>query len=150
MAETYGFWDSTEGDTRTYSADSFNNILQMLFTDGICGDSTSLRASGSGLSVSVSAGGAIIEGHWYKNSAAKSLSFTPPTSGVRYDRIVLRHNISNKRIGLVYRKGTGSSPPEPVNNGTYHDIPICKLLVSSSQIISITDERNFISLRGGS
>lgn len=150
MAETYGFFDSSSGDTRTYSADDFNNVMSALFADGVMGSDNPLNASSSGLTVAIAPGMALIDGHWYKNSTDNALTITPPGSGVRYDRIVLRLNRNTKTITLAAKQGTASAPPALFDSSSHKEISICKILVATSQIIATTDERQYAALRRNS
>ena len=148
MAETYFFFNSIDDDRRVYSAEHFTILLSMLFSNGVCGAPDSLQAFRDQLSITVKAGGAIIDGHFYNNSAPKTFTVTPPASGVRYDRIVLRFDLSTNRIALLLRKGSSSAAPEIIYNSQFREIPICKLIAASSTIVSVTDERSFITLKG--
>ena len=147
MAETYGFFNSTDNDVRAYSADHLTNLLSMLISNGVCGGSDALRADRNNFNVTISSGGAVIDGHWYFNSAPKVFSVTPPTSGTRFDRIVVRYNQNTRRLALLWRKGTGSDPPEIYDNDQYKEISVCRLMVVTTSIISVTDERVFVQLR---
>lgn len=149
MAETYGFYDSKDDDERIYTADDFNNVLAQLVTDGVAGGDNSLKSGRDGFNLTVSAGCAIISGHWYINDSSKTLRASAPSSGVRYDRVVLRMFLNQNKIALVLRQGTSTAPPELNNNSSFREIPVSLLLVSTSGIQSVTDERKFITLRGG-
>ncbi len=149
MAETYGFFNSAEDDVRSYSAEDLASALGILVSDGIAGGSQALSASRDGLTVTAGAGGAVIDGYWYKNSTTKTFEVSPPSSGVRYDRIVVRLNRTAGTIKLVYRKGTAQDAPELYDNSTYREIPVCRLVVVPTTVTGITDERSFIRLRGG-
>ena len=148
MAEEYGFFDSTESDIRYYSAGSFNGLINLMFTSGVIGGSESLSCSSRNFTVTIQPGGAFVNGYWYKNSSALDLTTTAPTT-TRYDRVVLRLNLTNKTVKAVYRKGTSSSYPSLYNTSNYVEISLAKLVVSSTQIISVTDERTFATFRGG-
>lgn len=148
MAEEYGFFDSTESDIRYYSAGNFNGLASLLFTDGVIGDSNSLNCTSRNFTVTIQPGGAFINGYWYQNTSALDLATTAPAT-TRYDRVVLRLNLVSKTIKAVYRKGSSSSYPSLYNTANYVEISLSKLVVSSTQIISVTDERTFATFRGG-
>lgn len=149
MAETYGFFDSAEGDERIYTSDDFNNIFESLFGDGIIGDTNSLKSVRSGFRVTVKPGSAFINGHWYRNDTDKILTASAPSSGVRHDRIVIRLSYVQNTISAILRQGTSTEPPTLNNNAEFKELAVCSLLVTTSGIQSVNDERNFISLRGG-
>lgn len=150
MAEIYGFWDSQDGDERVYTADDFNGVLKMLFKDGIIGGSTSLKAEFlSEFRIKVNPGCALIDGHWYQNTEDKVFTVPVPQSGARYDRIVLRLNRTQRKIGLVLRQGDSSGAPEPYDNSTYKEISISYPIVHASRVVSVPDDRVFISLQNG-
>ena len=150
MAEICGFWDSQNGDERVYTADDFNGVMQMLFGDGIVGDSNALKAEWlSEFRINVKPGCALIDGHWYQNTEDKVFTVPVPESGTRYDRIVLRLNRTQRKIGLVLREGDSSGAPEPYDNSTYKEISICNTVVVASRVVSVNNDRAFISLKNG-
>lgn len=149
MAETYGFFNSEDDDTRSYSAEDFASALGILVSDGIAGGRYALGTNRDGLTVTVGAGGAVIDGYWYKNSTTKTFEVSPPSSGVRYDRVVVRLNRTARTIKLVYRKGTAQAAPELYDDSSYKEISVCRLVVVPTTVASVTDERSFISLKGG-
>lgn len=149
MAETYGFFDSTDGDERIYTSDDFNNIFESLFGDGFVGDANSLRSVRSGFRITVKPGCAFINGHWYRNDTDKTLTASAPSSGVRYDRVVIQLSHNRNIISLVLRQGTSTDPPALNDNAEFKELAVCSLLVTTSGIQSVNDERKFISLKGG-
>lgn len=152
MSETSGFYDSTESKLITYSADDFNSLLSLMFTDGIIGDSMALRPSkksGEDLQVSIKPGGALVKGYWYRNTEEITLTVPTVSSNARYDRVVVRVNKSQKKAAVVYRKGTETQPPDLLDNGVQMEVPICTLISAPSTIFSLRDERIFSTFRGG-
>lgn len=128
MAEKGFFFNALPDDSyetgydRNYSADDISDWLQAAFTNGVIktdsdqqGNPQGLKVSvGSGLRVSVNAGFACILGKPYKNDSTLNIALAAaPTSGTRYDMIVLRMNNQQTPEGRyikVYKKSVTSVP----------------------------------------
>lgn len=110
------------GYDRNYSADDISDWLQAAFTNGVIktdsdaqGKPQGLKVNvGSGLRVTVNAGFACINGKPYKNDSTINIALAAaPTSGTRYDMIVLRLNnqqTPSGRLTKVFKKSVTSVP----------------------------------------
>jgi hypothetical protein len=117
MAQTSGFFNSSGGD-RVYDASDFAAYFGDLVSNGIFyADATNLQVSpGSGLSVSVAAGSAWINGYRYKNTAAATLTLsTADGSSPRIDRVVVRLSMVNRAITLAVLTGSPAASPSAPN-----------------------------------
>jgi hypothetical protein len=116
---------SPTGYDRNYNADDFSKWLSVMFTNGVVKTNTDpvtkdprgLKAIASGgMSVSINAGFACINGKPYANDSLVSFDVaTAPTgSETRYDLIVLRMDnsptIGGRKTTLEYRQGNSSIP----------------------------------------
>ena len=114
------------GYDRNYSADDISNWLQVAFTTGVVKTNSQNNepqglkvVATSGMTINVNAGYACILGKPYLNNALVSFTVpTAPTSGTRYDYIVLRMDNTQvqgaRRTYLRYVEG-GSSVPTVSN-----------------------------------
>ena len=142
MAERCGFFNSTDGDIRTYCADDFKQVLSGFLTDGVVG---LLPEKTGSLTLRVGEGTALIDGHWYRNTADWQYTVSPTTDGgSRTDWIVLRYDKNAKTIGLLYRE----APSELYDNTSYKEIKIANVFVAPAYILSIQDQRQAIALKG--
>lgn len=114
MSITSGFFNSVNGD-RVYNADDMSNYFEGLISAGVIANpSTSMKvtADGTGMTVYVQPGRAIIENRWIKNTAAEPL--TIPAADVllnRIDAVVMRYSVEGREITLAVKQGTAATSP---------------------------------------
>ena len=99
MALKSGFYDSIEGD-RTYNANDLNNIYAGVRNDGVvAGVSNNFQiVAGSGMSVYVTPGLAIIRNKWCSNSAGVNLKLDAGGTLARIDGIYLKSDETEREI----------------------------------------------------
>ena len=161
MLETYGFFDSTESDQRSYSEIDYARFVETLGFQGVHGGENALKVvpAGSGLSVYVNAGLALVDRRWYAlendGSGEKTLNLTVPIANPRIDRIVLRLTFTTREIHVMVKQGTEAAAPEPpalIRNNEYYEISLAAIRVptgaSTIQESYITDERLDVDLCG--
>lgn len=140
MAEQYGYFNGIE-----YGEEFVALVNKTLVKTGVFYDGLTCR--GSGMNVIVSEGSANVTGFLYNNSDDLTLSIdTAHASLPRKDSIMIRHDITNRRINAVVVKGTPQSnpvAPAPVRSTTYFDLKIAEVLISggASSVGTITDTR---------
>lgn len=148
MAITSGFFDSENGD-RTYDAEQMSNYFDGLVSNGVyesIGDRF-LVTSGSGLTVNVGSGRAIIQSRWVKNDDTTTLSLDPAdASNNRIDAVCLRLDLVARSITLVIKKGTASSSPvmpDITRNESVYELYLATVQVNkgATRVSSITDLR---------
>ena len=160
MSITSGFFNSiqTEGvDDRLYNAEDYTNNLAAIISNGVrrsFDDELKITAAG-GMSLSMAAGRAWIEGHWVYNDAPYALTVpTAPTgSNSRIDRVVLRlgrnqTTTPDRDIIVSYKQGTAAQDPVAPSlertNGVY-EIAIADITVApnakSITALNIKDQR---------
>ena len=110
MAITYGFFNSVDGD-RKYNAEQMSTYFDGLVSDGIfqsVGKKFSVTA-GSGLTVNVDTGRALIECHWLKNDNVLTISLdNADVQNDRKDLIVIKLDYTARTMGIEYISGAES------------------------------------------
>lgn len=138
MAITYGFFNSLNED-RLYNAETFNTYFEGLISqNGVFEnvDNSLAVAAGTGLTVTVASGKALVNSHWVKLSAAETLDIeTAHNLFSRYDMISLRWNASTRDVTLQVVTGTPASTPQrptPQTSGTAYEIVLAYVLVPAN------------------
>lgn len=155
--EKSGFFNSSDGD-RIYDATDFAAYFGSLVSNGVFyATATNLQATqGSGLAVSVAAGGAWINGYRYENTDALNLPLTTANgSNPRIDRVVVRLSKVSRNIQLAVVTGTpAATPAAPALTRTsdVYELGIADVLIpaaaTSITANNITDTRLNTSLCG--
>ena len=151
MAVTYGFFNSVEGD-RKYNADQMSEYFDGLVSNGVylnVGGAFKVTASGSGLSVNVAPGRAIINCKWLNSNAVETVSISQASATKpRYTAICLRLNYEDRVMQITTHDGvaeTNPSKPAPVRDSSFYDLILAYVLVpanaSSISQANITDVR---------
>lgn len=137
----------------------YTTLIRNLVTGGRSGvnstpSGTALQpyGDGSGMTVKVPAGFAVVRGHGYNNSAEVSLTIAASESNPRIDTIVLTLDPSVNSIILAVVKGTAAvSPARPSLTQTETGVfqfPIADVAVAASatSIVSgnVSDRRTFL------
>ena len=155
MAETSGFWTTSgtpSGDQVASYTQAHHSLALTLAAgarslDGVAtGYLNGLAVTAGTGKVTVATGGALVDGKWYKSDAPADVTITTPSAGTeRIDRIVLRATWSNYTVRRYLLTGTASSSPTvPAltrTRGSYFEIPIAQVRVTSAGVITVTDER---------
>lgn len=105
------FFNSISGD-RKYLAEDFAAYFSNIFSNGVFLHQTNaLKVSpSSGLTVSIAAGKAVINGYNYENTAALTKTAETVTAN-RIDRVVIRLDMTNRQITVAIKKGTAATSP---------------------------------------
>lgn len=74
--------------------------------------------AGSGLRVSVAAGSGFAAGARINSTATEAVTISAPSSGSRWDAVVLRIDWQKSTADLVAVQGTASAPPSTVTSGS--------------------------------
>jgi len=97
--------------------------------------------------VQINTGGAMVDGRWYINDSAKSVSIPSAvgSGNTRIDRIVLRCSMADFSVLITRIAGTDAAEPSPPavtkNSGTTYDIMLYQALVDTGGQVTLTDER---------
>lgn len=159
MAERSGFFNAlrVNGEyDRKYNANDYSDNLAVIIGNGVLrSENDDLRVTASGMVVTVAAGRAWIEGHFYRNDAPLSFTaVTAPAGGSRWDRIMLRldNSVAERNIALRYVQGTAAdSPtkPEPVRSGSIFELVLADIFVGTNATsVTATDTRSDATLCG--
>lgn len=150
MSEYSGFFNAQlVNDTydRVYDAGDFSGYFSTFIGDGVFADpSNQLKiVPKSGLTVTLKAGKAFIEGYWYKLD--EDMDFTLSANSSSYainDLIVITLNKSTRAITAEKKENVNSMLP--VNNGTVHELVVASIVVgvgaSTITESNITDRRS--------
>ena len=158
MAEKSSFFNSVSGD-RKYKAEDWASYFGTLIGNGVFPNpATNLQVvpGASGLTVTVHAGKAWINGYYYNNT--DDLTLTLPTSDgskKRIDRIVVRWSLSDRKISAQVKSGTAATNPSAAvlqRDSDVYELAIADVLVgvaaTSITSASITDRRYDSTLCG--
>ncbi len=156
--EKSGFFNSVNGD-RLYDASDFARYFGALASNGVfyhSADNLKVLPGGTGVSVIVSPGSGWINGYSYENDAEMSFQLSTP-NGVtpRIDRIVLRLDMTLRRIFLAVKAGVAQANPEPpalTRTADVYELALADVFVSHAAVAivvaDITDRRLDQSLCG--
>ena len=156
MAEKYSFFnavmDSNGNYDREYLAEDFASYFASFIGNGVYAEpASSLKVNAAGgFKVAVSAGKAWVNGYFYENTAEKTFTLDVESSEgkTRIDAIVLRLDLTNRRLTTGWKKGTASTNPVPPNmtrNSNIYELCLAEIKVaggaSSIAQMDITDCR---------
>jgi len=163
MTEIYGLFDAADpmDPDRVYTSEAFARLFRTMMRDGIVHNDGDELAVGptvpAAMSVSVGTGMALIQGRYYINSAALTLSVeAADPSHPRIDRVVVRLSATPGRtIHAVVKKGTPAPSPVPpglTRTAETWELSLAQVRVEAgaTSIVAakITDERGNVSLCG--
>jgi hypothetical protein len=137
--------------TETDYSRLFREFQSTGVADGVGGGSLYTYADGTGMTVKVSSGFAIVRGHAIYSSATEVLTIAASNTTSRVDRIVLKLDPATNSITLAVKPGTaGSSTPPALtqtDTGTY-EFSLAKVTVganvTSISAASVQGERKFL------
>ena len=153
MAVTYGFFNSIDQD-RVYNADQMSEYFDGLVSNGVyesVGGALQVTA-GSGMSVNVASGRAIINCKWLNNDAVINLSITAAHAILnRYTAIVLRLDVSNRLMTITTKDGTpASSPVKPSMTNSSTMVELCLAYVYVGAAVTSITQANITDMRASS
>lgn len=145
----YGFFNSVNGD-RLYNADDMSNYFDGLISNGVyknIGGAFQV-IPGTGLTVQVLDGRAIINCKWVTNDSFENITLDAADINYnRIDAIVLRLDEANRNIILTTIKGTPASAPVAPAIGS-NDLCLAYITVTidATEIVmsNISDQRTWI------
>lgn len=157
MTEFSGLWTTGgAGDgASTYTRANLSDFFKVL---GACMDNegvapaylNALAGSANGAnSARIATGGALVDGIIYTNSANVDTAIPSAVGGgnTRIDRLVLRADWAAQTVRVTRIAGTDAGSPTAPSitqtPGTTYDILLCQVLVNTSGVVTITDERTF-------
>lgn len=150
MAVTSGYFDSVNDD-RLYNAEQMTTYFRGLVSDGVfadVGDGLQVVA-GTGLSVQVKPGRAVVNCRWVENDDYFSVNLTNSSSQLnRWTAVILRLDYSGREIVITSKDGTPATTPEKptmTRNDIYYELCLAYVYVAkgATSILQkdITDTR---------
>ncbi len=149
------------GYDRNYSADDISNWLKAVITTGVIktdsvagtGEAQGLKVlADSGLNIKVNVGLAVIDGKPYINNSSLSLTLaTAPTSGTRYDCVILRMDntqVVNARKTYCFILSLDHTPTEAdlTRNNNIYDLVLGYVAVGAN--VTSISQTNITDTRG--
>lgn len=144
MAENCGFFNAVEsGGTydRTYDATDFAKFFRTFASDGVFIEPTDQLkvVPKSGMTVTLKAGNAYIEGYWYELDEDMDFTISANTgSNTTYNLITITLDKSQRKI--YARKKEGLSNDLPTNNESIHDLVVASILLRPETITITSSE----------
>ncbi|WP_346935303.1 hypothetical protein [Clostridium sp.] len=149
--EYYGFFN---GD-QEYGQEEFNRYFDNIYESGVSIDSNNNMSLGvtqeTGV-LKVAPGFAIVRGFYLYNDSVKSINIIKDSNYERIDRLVVRLNINNHKVSLEIKSGVAGSKPVPPTlqrDNLIYEISLAQVKISTTGVITITDERYRPELCGG-
>lgn len=156
---SYGFFNSVSGD-RKYNADTFNTFFEgLISSSGVfqnVGSGFAVTASGTGTTLNVGTGKALVNNCWVRSTAVETKSLAA-ADGIlnRYDAIVLRWESASRDITLEVLQGTSATNPvKPTltRNSASYEICLAYIYIAANASTitqaNITDARPDSSVCG--
>lgn len=143
MAEYSGFFDGDD----LYGQDEFNRYFDNIYKSGVSIDDNgnmTLECAITGDSVIIGKGFAIVKGFYLYSDANKTLNINRDLNYNRVDRIIIKLNLSNKKVTLEHKQGiAGSNPVAPSlqRDNLIYELSLCQIEVPKDGAITLTDER---------
>lgn len=143
MAEKSGFFNSQElsdgSYDRTYNANDFAEYFASFVGNGVFADPINQLkvVQKSGLTVTVKAGKAFIDGYHYELDEDMDITFSANTTSYTItDAIALTLDKTERKISLKKKEAVISD--RPTNTGTIHELILCSIRLGVASI-SISD-----------
>lgn len=143
MAERSGFFNAqqlSDGSyDRTYNASDFADFFASFIKSGVYADPVNQLkvVQKSGLTVTVKAGKAFIDGYYYELDEDKDITFSAnATSYLITNAVALTLDKTERKISI--KKKEQMSIDKPINTGTIHELILCTIKLSPATSI-ITD-----------
>lgn len=158
--EKYSFFPSIDGDRKYKTADWAAYFATLIGNGVFAGVASALQvAAGSGLTVTIGAGKAWINGYLYELTEDMQVTLdTANASYARIDRIVVRLDLLNRNISAGVLKGTAAASPVPpayvryAYPSVYYDLVLANIAVAANTVTitaaNITDTRADATLCG--
>ena len=148
MSVTYGYFNSVNGD-RKYNADQMSEYFKGLISDGVfanVGGALAVQADGSGMTVQVKSGRAIINCKWLDNDSNYAVAISAAhASYARYTAVIVKLDTANRQMLITTKDGTPASTPAEPSIDTTTELCLAMILVpaNSTSVIQsrITDKR---------
>ncbi|WP_035293762.1 hypothetical protein [Clostridium sp. KNHs214] len=140
--EYYGFFN---GDAE-YGQEEFSRYFDNGFESGVSieNNNMTLDVSKASTGVTVAKGFSIIRGFYLYNDNLKTISIARDSNYDRIDRVVIRLNLSTRKVSIELKQGTpGSSPVAPglQRDNLIWELSLAQIKVPKSGDFVVIDER---------
>lgn len=140
--EYYGFFN---GD-QEYGQDEFCRYFDNIYESGVSveNDNMTLGVNKTTTGVTVEIGFAIVKGFYLYSDTVKTVNITRDANYDRIDRIVIRLNLSTRKVSIELKQGTaGSSPVAPTlqRDNLIYELSLAQVKVPKAGDFIVTDER---------
>lgn len=153
MSVSYGFFNAINSD-RVYNADQMSMYFQGLVSDGVYEsvDDAMQVVAGSGMSVNVKKGRAIINCKWISLNAIEPVAIAAADSThPRYTAVVVRLDVANRLMEIGTVNGTAAaSPSYPTLTNTDLIKEICLAMVYVAAGATSISQGNITDMRASS
>ena len=151
--QTFGFFDSVDGDRR-YNAAQMTEYFDGLVSNGVyqnVGQAMVVTAAG-GMVVNAGTGRAIIDCRWLKNDAVLPVEITAANAALpRYTAIVVRLDHTARKMEITTKDGTAAATPvQPTMSNTDDLKEICLAMVYVAANATNITQANITDMRSSS
>lgn len=143
MAEYTGFFDGPQ----LYGQEEFARYFDNIYESGVSildNGNLSFDVSASSTGVNVNKGYAIVKGYYIYNDAIKPIKITRDSNYNRFDRVVLRLDLSTRTVSITHVLGIPSSTPTApslARNSLTYDIGLAIVKVPKEGGFTVEDTR---------
>ncbi|QJD50671.1 minor tail protein [Streptomyces phage Issmi] len=140
-------------DNQSITETDYSRLFREFQTSGVAdslgGTSFYTYGDGTGMTVKVSSGFAIVRGHAVYSTATEVLTIAASGTTARTDRVVLRLDPAANSITLAVLKGTSTTAPAPTQTDTgIYEMPLATVAVganvTSIAASAVAGERKFL------
>lgn len=151
MAYTSYPFDNQDTTESQYSA-----LFRELQDSGCIGDGKGacvVTANASAMSVTMSAGNAIVRGHYFTSDAVVTLPIGAAGATVRYDAVVLQLNPATNTITPTVKANAGQNPALTETDTGVFELLLAVVTVPASAVTiaaaDVADRRSYVGIRVG-
>ncbi|MHB9943622.1 hypothetical protein CF065_18905, partial [Clostridium sporogenes] len=129
-----------------YGQDEFNRYYDNIYESGVSIENNhmTLGVSKTSTGITVDKGFSIIRGFYLYNDSLKTINITKDSNYDRIDRVVIRLNLSNKKVSIELKQGTpGSKPTIPTlhRDNLIWELSLAQIKVPKNGEFNVVDER---------
>lgn len=140
--EYYGFFN---GD-QEYGQDEFSRYFDNIYESGVSleNNNMTLEVVKTATGVTVNKGFSIVKGFYLYNDTSKAITIIRDVNYDRVDRVVVRLNLSNRKVSIELKQGTpGSSPVAPTlqRDNLIWELSLAQVKTPKAGDFIVTDER---------
>lgn len=123
---------------RVYTAEDFASERAAYVSDGVLAEGALAVSPGTGLTLTVAAGRAVIRGYTYENTSPMTLPLAPADAALpRRDRLVLRLDLAQRRMYCAVLTGTPAADPavpDAADGTLVKELPLCAVRIAPGAV----------------